>query len=116
MNTIRFNDKDAFIAALEARRPFWREYDKRQEREHKAAEQKWLTDTRKTLRDAAKFDYTAMKEAVSYRGRLGGLDSAPSCPRLMEPKIDSILAALKHTQARRSQWTRREPGPTLINC
>lgn len=98
MNTIRFTSKEAFIDALEERRKFWRDYDRKQAREHKAAEQKWLTEARKTLREAVKWDYAKLKEAIDYGGRLNLVgERVPSCPRLMEPKIDEIIAALKVT-------------------
>lgn len=101
MNTIRFTSKEAFIAALEERRPFWRAYDQRQAREHKAAEQQWTKDARVKLREAAKWDYPTLKAALSWNGSLRVLDEKlPPCPRLMEPKIDVILSALNYTQGK----------------
>lgn len=100
MNTIRFNDKASFVAALEARRPFWRARDAANAKAHKAAEQKWLTDTKRKLREALKLDYDALKKATKYDGLLGQLDRAPSCPVLMEKKIDTVLASLKVTQGK----------------
>lgn len=99
MNTIRFQSKEAFIAALEGRRKFWQDYDKRQEREHKAAEQAWLVKARAKLREALKWDYETIKKNLDYGGVLR-LRDTPSCPRLMEPKIDSTLRALKFTQSK----------------
>lgn len=98
MNTIRFTTKEAFVAALEGRRPFWRAYDKRQAREHKAQEQAFLSAARAKMRACLKMDY----EALCKEARYGSLDlgNRPTCPALMEPKIDKVLAALKHTQGR----------------
>jgi len=98
LNTIRFNTREAFIEALEGRRKFWRDYDKRSEREHKAAEQKFLTDARAKMRAALKMDYEALCKEAQY-GSLS-LGERPRCPALMEPKIDKVLAALKHTQGK----------------
>lgn len=100
MNTIRFETREAFIAALEGRRKFWRDYDKRQEREHKAAEQQWLTKARAKMREAVKWDYAALKEGVDYSGRLPLAGDAPACPRLVEPKLDRVLAALRLTNGK----------------
>lgn len=100
MNTIRFQSREAFIDALEARRSFWRDFDKRQEREHKAAEQKWLKDARATMREALRWDYATLAKAFDYDGALRALRDTPSCPRLREPRIDRVLAALKLTQSK----------------
>lgn len=99
MNTIRFQSREAFIEALEGRRKFWRDFDKRQERDHKAAEQAWLTKARVTLREAVKWDYDTLKKNIDYGGALR-LRDVPSCPRLMEPKIDNVLRALSFTQSK----------------
>jgi hypothetical protein len=100
MNTIRFESREAFVKALEGRRKFWREYDKRQEREHKAAEQEWLVKARAKMREAIKWDYATLKEAVDYSGRLPLSGDAPSCPRLVEPRLDRVLAALRLTNGK----------------
>lgn len=99
MNTIRFTSREAFIEALEGRRKFWRDYDKRQAREHKAAEAKWLTDARKTLREAVRWDYDTLKKNLRYGNELR-LGETPRCPRLMEPGIDRVIAALKVTNGK----------------
>lgn len=97
MNTIRFATKEDFIAALEGRRPFWRDYDKRQAAQHHADEKQWLSTARATLREALKMDYKTLRETASdYYGRLT-LGEAPKCPVLEEPKIDRVLAALRLT-------------------
>ena len=98
MNTIRFTSKEAFIAALEGRRKFWRDFDARQTREHKAAERQWLTEARAKLRELAKADYATLKETC---GNYMPLGRTPSCPALREPQIDRVLAAINHTQSTR---------------
>lgn len=101
MNTIRFTSREAFVAALEARRPFWRDYDKQQAREHKAKEQAYLTEARAKFREAVKWDYPTLKQNLSWNGTLRLLeDKQPDCPVLMESKIDRVLAALKFTQGK----------------
>jgi hypothetical protein len=97
MNSVRFNDKQSFIAALEARRPFWRAFDKRQAAEHKAQEKAYLEEARARLREALKMDYATLKKTHSYSVPIG---SAPSCPVLMEAKIDRVLSALAFTQSK----------------
>lgn len=97
MNTIRFASKDDFIAALEGRRAFWREFDKRQEREHKAAERELLVKARAKLREAVKWDYPTLKANLDWSGDLKLAGRAPECPVLWEPKIDKVLAALRLT-------------------
>jgi len=98
VNTIRFTSKEAFIAAVEGRRKFWRDFDRRQEREHKAEELKWLADTRARLREAIKWDYATLKRKASYGLPL---DRTPNCPVLREPQIDRVLAAINLTQSTR---------------
>jgi hypothetical protein len=96
-NAIRFADRESFIAALEERRPFWRAYDKRRAAEHKAQEREYLAEARAKLREALKLDYATLKERHGYSVPIG---SAPSCPVLMEAKIDTVLASLKLTQSK----------------
>lgn len=81
MNTIRFT---TFIAALEGRRKFWRDFDRRQTREHQAAEMEWLRQARAKLRELVKADYATLKDqAMNYLpfGR------TPNCPALREPRF-----------------------------
>jgi hypothetical protein len=99
MNTIRFTSKEAFVAALEERRRFWQDFDARQEREHKAAERKYLADARLVLREAVKWDYETLLAKVDWNGAIR-IGEKPKCPRLMEPKIDQVLASLKFTQGK----------------
>ncbi len=98
MNTIRFQTKQAFMSALEGRRVFWRAFDERQEREHRAAEQAWLEDARAKLRQALEWDYETFKKKGSLY-----FDTAPRCPVLMEMKLDNILSVLSYTQAKSFQ-------------
>ena len=56
MNTIRFENKDAFVTALESRRAFWRKVDDKQAREHKTAEQAWLKENAFRM-EFGKFDW-----------------------------------------------------------
>jgi len=95
VNTIRFT---TFIAALEGRRKFWRDFDRRQTREHQAAEMEWLRQARAKLRELVKADYATLKDqAMNYLpfGR------TPNCPALREPKLDDVLAAVNLTQSTR---------------
>lgn len=102
MNTIRFASKEAFIEALEGRRVFWREYDKRREQEHKAAEKQWLTDARAKLRDALKMDYATLttEDKGGYRRSAVYLGDLPRCPALMEAKLDKVIAPLRLSQGK----------------
>jgi hypothetical protein len=93
-NPIRFNSKDDFAAALEACRPFWRDYDKRTTATHKTAEKAYLDQARATLRAALKMDYSTLKRTHGYSVTIGSTDR---CPVLMEPKIDTALRALALT-------------------
>jgi hypothetical protein len=98
VNTIQFSSKDAFIKALEERRRFWREYDKRQEQEHKTAEKQYLASVREKLREALKWDYATLKKNISYDDLPVG--KPPACPVVMEPKVDRVLRALSFTNAK----------------
>lgn len=100
MNTIRFASKEAFIEALEGRRAFWREYDKRREQEHKAAEKQWLTAARATLRDALKMDYASLSSRDGRRSATVYLGDLPRCPALMEAKLDKVIAPLRLSQGK----------------
>ena len=102
MNTIRFESKDAFVAALESRRAFWQDVDTKAEKKHKAAEQAWLKEARRRMEKALKMDYDELREAAG--GRWGhslslGKD-APECPVLQEARLDSVLAALTFSQGK----------------
>jgi hypothetical protein len=98
VNTIRFTSKDDFIAALEGRRKFWRDFDKRNEKAHKDAEKQYLDKARAKLREALKWDYATLKKNISYDDIHIG--KPPACPVLSEPKIDRVVAALKFTQSK----------------
>lgn len=102
MNTIRFNSKADFIAALEGRRKFWRDYDARQTREHRAAEQKWLAETRAALREALKWDYKKLSKALDWNGRLSSdqLAKAPACPKVKLTDLDRVIKSLNYTHAK----------------
>lgn len=102
MNTIRFENKDAFVTALESRRTFWRKVDEKQAKEHKTAEQTWLKEARKRMQAALKMDYDALKEHIGsrYARSLSLGDEAPDCPVLWEPKLDRVLAALSYSQGK----------------
>lgn len=91
---IKFNSKQEFIDALEARRGFWHGYDHEQRQKHEAEEQAWLESSRAKLRRALEMDYTELKEARLY------LESTPSCPVLMEEKINKLLRVLAATQGK----------------
>lgn len=99
-NTIRFTSREAFVQALEDRRPFWRDYDAKQERQHKADEKAWLNETRAKLREVLKLDYDALK--IKLRGYYGELPlgKAPECPVPQEPRIDKVLRSLALTQSK----------------
>lgn len=100
MNTIRFTSKNAFIEALEARRKFWRDYDQRQERRHKDAEKKWLTDARMKMREASKWSYADFKTKNGRYSASLHLGDLPQCPVLMEAKLNKVVAALQLTQGK----------------
>lgn len=91
---IKFQSKQAFVAALEGRREFWHTFDERQASEHKAAEQAWFEKSRAKLRRALELKYGELSRADTY------LDNSPSCPVLMEAKIDRILTVLSYTQGK----------------
>lgn len=101
MNTIRFTSKEAFVAALEARRGFWREADAKLARDHKGAEKEWLASARAAMRDGLKMPYAELKAVVDWNGKLPlAGDKAPDCPVLSEPKIDDVLRALELTEGK----------------
>lgn len=100
MNTIRFNSRAEFVAALEDRRKFWHDYDAKITKDHKAAEQAWLTKTRGVLREALKLDYTALTKELDYGGRLNLDGKPPSCPTLQERRLDRAIASLNLTSAK----------------
>lgn len=91
---IKFTTKQGFTDALEARRGFWQEYDREQRQKHEAKEQAWLESSRAKLRRALEMDYAELKEARLY------LESTPSCPALMEAKLDRVLVILQTTQGK----------------
>ena len=99
MSTIRFSSKKDFVAALEARRKFWRDYDSERTREHHAAEQAFLRDARARMREALKLPYPDLKALLRYDYSLPLGDKPDQCPRRQEKSLDQVLAALKLTSS-----------------
>lgn len=93
MTTIRFNKKDDFIAALEARRPWAQAWDKRVTDKHKADEKKALDGYRAKLRANLKLSYQEL--AGRRRGGEVWLHQ-PDCPRLVEPQLDQTIRAVRY--------------------
>jgi hypothetical protein len=95
MNSIRFDSKDRFIAAIESRREFWQAYDADLERRHKEAEKEWLAAARATMLKAVKWDYDTLKKNLEW-GDLK-IGRPPECPVLETPRLGRVLAALRYT-------------------
>ena len=103
--------KQALLDALEARRPWAVELDRKQTEAHKAAERQALLDFRKNLRAAwydakikmraaLKWDYAELaRRASPYRGSVVRFEVdmpvKPSCPKSVVQQLDQAIAAIK---------------------
>lgn len=95
---IKFDDKESFIAALEARRPFLHQLDKARSAAHKVAEKEYLEQFREECKAAAKWTYQeAQKHDFNLPNAYQMKRSAPSCPIAQVPRLEEVLKTLRLT-------------------
>lgn len=97
---ITFTSREAFIAALEGRRQFWRDYDTDRTAQHVQDERAWLESARTKLRSRLTWSYEDFKKAERFSSAAVSLGEFPSCPVLMEHKLDNVLSVLAYTQSK----------------
>lgn len=92
---LRFK-KEQLIAALEARRPWARAYDKVRLKEHRAAEKATYKAWQQSLRDALKWSYERAEEE-HFNVSLPKYDryKRPRCPEGVEQNLDRALALVE---------------------
>src|SRR5688572_1751226 len=108
---IKFTKKDQLVAALEARRSWAEQYDKKRLAEHKKAEQAEMQRVRDAAKTVARMTYADMKalyEKDRYSDDLRIQFDPPSCPTSMVAALDKMLNAVQ--QSHQETWTVRADG------
>ena len=99
MSQITFSAKADLIAALTARKPWVKAFDKKITDAHRAAEKAELERFRKRCRELAGLSYEALKERKEVAGYsdVGVKFKPPSCPRLQMPDFEALMRQLALT-------------------
>lgn len=112
---ITFANREDFIAALEATRPYWESVDAKTTAEHKRDEERAFRQFHKDLESMLGVSYEDMKARVAWNedqaGRwdeatdtyvpkkpVGATFKAPTCPISKVGELDRVLARLATTQ------------------
>lgn len=99
--------KEQLLAALEARRPWATALDKKQMRDHAAAEKATLAKFKERCREALKWDYDTFKKN-GYEIEVRWSDR-PECPSPVLQTLDSVIKFV--TQDGRKRYTVTPKGP-----
>jgi hypothetical protein len=104
VTAIKFNSREEFIEALEARREFWREQDRLAFEKHRAMEKAHWEKIKVSLVEAAKWDFDEAKEH-GFRPSILDRDrywpSAEACPKSHEAQLDRMINGLRQTHQKR---------------
>jgi hypothetical protein len=99
--------KQALLEALEARRPWAAELDRKQTQLHKAAEKEALNHFRSKCREAVKWSYDEAKKQTMYTRAGRDWFEPPSCPTSIVQMLDAALEEIRRDGRQRYQISHR---------
>lgn len=100
MPTLTFT-RDQLIEALEGRRKWAEDYDRRNLAAHEKAEKDYLRRFRERCREMAKWSYDDIKKDTRYGSPRVDVGDRPSCPRSAVAALDRELNVVRASRQHR---------------